>query len=202
MPFGETKGGPEHHAGEGERRQKALAYILNTGRAKTPEEAEQYLESLNRLKERIVAVLPEVISSSGGRSNLHSVTSEGPRPLSEPLEEVLRSEKLDRLNPRIWQASLRAAPAMMGSMINFEDSLLLPLDDQRYIGIRSGDSWFAAPLHNALSPEERELLYQEHALTRKELVSKLREEAQKLEGRAEDHFWAPLFGNPPESQEE
>src|SRR6266849_6177506 len=78
MPFSET---PHGNAGEpsssGERResstdyegqrterrrQEALTHLIETGRAKTPEEAEHYLDSLNRLRNKLLLFVQDLFA--------------------------------------------------------------------------------------------------------------------------------------------
>src|SRR5437899_632862 len=128
MPFSEISrtgpGGQESESpGDYERerterrKQEALTYFIETGRAKTPEAAERYLESLNHLKERVIAVLREAIPSTrnfGEYPYLYSVNPSAAgeaTPLDQPIDGVLRPEQLDRQDPRLWSFRVSVAPA-------------------------------------------------------------------------------------------
>src|ERR1051326_6450101 len=43
-----------------QRKQEALSYLINSGRVTSSEDAAQYLDSLTRLKERLILILRDV----------------------------------------------------------------------------------------------------------------------------------------------
>src|ERR1043166_4858747 len=93
-----------------QRKQEALNYLIETGRVKTPEEAELYLESLNRLKEKLLLFVRDLFAKDPIG---HKTMSYDPKILTglppyqmaqadRSLITTLKLEDVDRMSPKLW----------------------------------------------------------------------------------------------------
>jgi len=185
-----------------------LQFIIETGRARTPEAAELYLERLNDLKRKIfeflqnvvvekhqigiadpleayrVAYLPDAFRKS--RGNLVDNTTIG----------SWRAEDIDATDPHIWSL-LREVDSNQDGSAPMVDQIRIQLANNGAISIPEQMSGMAWNLRKYLSPEELQLLGIEFGHENVALVKKLREEADELERTIQSgyHFptWRPVL---------
>jgi hypothetical protein len=173
-------GNPEEKA-----RQHALAFLLESGRVNTTEDAERYLASLNHIKEKLVRFVKEEFPTL-----LQSSKWRGVKPHVFLQKEILDerelasmsalakadSQNLDLADPHIWDLQRIVTSHLEG--VGCRQNLLIPMTKGPDISIQADISGLLAlDLQAYLSGEEVEILTRENAFARKDLAKRLHEEA-------------------------
>ena len=179
---------------------ETLSFLQETGRATTPEEAERYLESLNRLKQKLLTFVQKERASqevlSGKHPEHYPSVMYGNRQATADDLEMLNAERIDTINPRIWKLSRivasidavntgferRYTEQLKVALVGHDDILISP---EWFAGV----GWTVQQLKQYLDKEDIELLMREFEITRSELVNELRRETSDLE--KEEGFLSP-----------
>jgi len=193
---------------EEEDRQRALGFIVESGRAKTPEEAEAYLMKINQLKEKLVNFLNtelldlrEVELSNQDRSNYlvgyendDGMARKGRLENDASIMRSWNSADIEKSDPHIWSLT-RGIESDSGAG-RVRTDIIIRMKDRGVVSIPDQPTEdMAWRLKEYLDPEELELLKAEHVVERQALIKKLRKEADKLEKPRhafESPFWEPL----------
>lgn len=189
---------------EEKARRAALAHLVNTGRARNPEEAERYFETLNRLKERLVvffrtklaneiekertrgklnAIRPDVRTGHSTRTWHRREESEDPAVLSQ-----LMLKDIDRQDPHLWALERMVASDAEGYAWTEGLSIRMraesPLGGVLLLPDSAGE--LGLLLKEYLSPEELEFLWNEYKFALQDVARRLREVAE--EATRQDEF--------------
>ena len=173
---------------EQRKRQEALDDLVQRKRADNTEEAEQYLEKLNDLKESVVRVvrktLPEMFAMQDVAKPLMSFQHSPDRGRLQPMtpDDLARFDnvEIDRNEPRVWYFSLTARSDTSGTH-GYREGLQLALANGPVtIFPRDHHAWLQLALRDKLAPEQFELLRQEYTLTTQDLVRNLHQRANYL----------------------
>lgn len=174
---------------EAARRERALQFLIESGRAKTPEEATEYLDSIIRLKEKLMILAQEIAREQQDdhkRNELRAYASYpmvryGRRMAYKQDLEKLTVSNLNRTDPQVWK------------LIRFVDTDWMPAvgkGEELTIATRIGPPPDIVPddhgrverrIQKYLSREELELLRREYAFALKDLAKTLREAADATE---------------------
>lgn len=166
------------------QRNEVLKFIIESGRAETPEEAEAHLETVNRLKERLLGFLQELARDF----RVNEERYESPQVYYKDSEEVqavpkdvitlLQPEDLDRTEPYLWyldrvvSADWKRQLREALQLIRKEgDAILLIPDHMGVVGRRMA-AYF--------TKEEIAFLRREHEFASQDLARNLRKAADDV----------------------
>ena len=199
----ETLQGNEAQENEKDR-QQALGYLIETGRAKTPEDAERYLDSLNHLKDRLLAFLQEGLPKNlkqhlpnEGPSIRVGIFPERLKNADESTIAALIPDNINRTDTNIWALERRVAPPFLSRSsegYSYRDGLQVPFADDEVVILPDPSGWTARTLKNYLSREELAFLNREYQFALQDLAKQLREMADETAAQREykDRSWQPL----------
>lgn len=167
---------------EEEERRAALTYLIDTGRAKTPEEAEHYLDSLNRLKEKLLMFVREQLMDDTYAHKPIVMRYRG-RAINKSDLDKMGLETIHRTDPRIWHLERDILPtsfleyrtSRVRPLYRVKDTLAIPLGREAG-GLVVIGSEEPGPyrLQAYLSGEDKKLLQQEYLFSLKDLELRLR----------------------------
>lgn len=167
-------------------RKESLKFIIESGRAETPEEAEAHLETVNRLKERLLGFLQDVARDH----RLNEERSDSPevfyhkdfervRAVPEDVITLLQPEDLDRTEPHLWYLDRVVFAKDQG--VGFREALQLAMAEGPNILLVADNLGFTRRrLAKYFSEKEREFLMREYDFASQELARNLREAADEV----------------------
>ena len=174
------------------KKAKALADIVESGRATTPEAAELYLERLNALKRKVLTFLRDVviekheIGLTPVQSRDYAVaylpdTFDKTNRKSVDNETIKgwHDEDIDMADPHIWTL-LHECDSTSDETRPIEE-IRIGIKASSAISIPEQMSGMAWSLQKYLSADELDLLNAEHDYERKALVKRLRKQADEYE---------------------
>jgi len=175
------------------KKASALADIIESGRAATPEAAEQYLERLNTLKRHVLEFLRDMVIEKRERAltpvqshDYYSVaylpdTFDKTNRKSVDNETIKgwHNEDIDMTDPHIW--TLLHESDSTTDETRPSEEIRIGTTTNAAISIPEQMSGMAGSLRKYLSADELALLNAEHEYERKALVRRLREQADEYE---------------------
>jgi hypothetical protein len=199
---------------EEQRTQEALTYLVETGRARTLEDAEQYLESLNRIKEKLLLfareqLLEEIHSDYTPAGWGIEYTACG----NSPNLDNLVVSRIDRTDPQLWHLTRVVEPAyysclpddlamnaQKGNIGSYREQLRVGIDhNEGELIIQEGISHqWPQKLQQYLTEAERDLLRKEFSFAMRDLERQLRILADYISRHDnESKDWQSLLGEMP-----
>jgi hypothetical protein len=200
-----------------QKQSSALRYLMGTGRAQTPEKAEQYLEAMGRIKEKLLFFALEQLCDptsydASGYSGIVRRNCDG----KEAGFSTLTVNRIDRRDPYLWNLTRQFGPGAsrllpqdwesnrqqfdaIRNIAAFGEELHLGLDGGRAeIVIQSGiDGLMAKRLRGYLTESEVAFLRQEFLFASEDLARALRALGTYIsEHPDESREWHSVLGEP------
>lgn len=165
---------------ESKKKNEALAFLIESGRAGTPQEAERYLESLNQLKEKLIGFAQDLALKQIHEPNVFPeggmVLYPSRRRATEEHLKDISIQRMDRSNPEVWHLETKVSSSFSRSL-SYAKRLKVKM---RFGSVEiEFDPYDNAvnELKRRLSDEELQVLQREFTFARRDLVAQLRQVA-------------------------
>jgi len=189
------------------KRQYAIEFIVGSGRAKSPEEAEAYLLKMNSVKEKLLNFIKiEVPRLQEAERAHYTITHydvnyfdqnkfEGREPADPSMIQRWPDEDFDRANPHLW--SLTRKVGSVSGVTRFTEDLLVEMADGKAVSIPGSTEEMAWQLNQYFQPEEIDFLISEYKLEKQALIDNLQKQVDSLKKKRQDQtfdwrLWEPL----------
>ena len=210
----ETSGREQQERKERTPKETVLAYLVETGRATTPEEAEHYLETINRIKEKLLVyakdeVLRQKAEEAAGHKLSYGVDGVpwigdewGINRINDRPDviENMTPKEIDRNAPHIWRLS-RSPDPFYSNLLPENAHLLgtngVSVSENLGVNLKEADivirpsPFVALELKKYLSQEDLQFLTKEYAFARQDLAKTMRAIADEVASNPEfqDSTW-------------
>jgi hypothetical protein len=180
-------------------KQRVLTHLIESGRAKTPEEAEEYLASLNQLKEKLLqfacGLTVKQVRQRNSFPDEGLVLYAGKRAEEANLKEMTVG-RINREDPNIWNLDRTSYSTYPLGGYSFTERMFVKMIGGQVEIVFESHGNTAEKLKNHLSEEALDLLRREYGFALKDLAKELRrlaDAADKQQGTTDQSALRPLF---------